>query len=79
MLITELDHYFNRKVLQIKNDFDILSLSWWEVQASKYLIFQFITREDLLAILESTIVIESFFSTSSRMVSLDYKRLHSKN
>jgi len=77
MLITELDHYFNRKVLQIRNDFDILS--WWEVQASKYLIFQFITREDLLAILESTIVIESFFSTSSRMVSLDYKRLHSKN
>jgi len=34
-------------------------------------IFQFIIR-DLLAIFESTIVIESLFSTSSRMVSLDY-------
>lgn len=48
-------------------------LLWWKMNGSKYPILEKITR-DILAILVSTVVSESAFSTESRIID-EYKSL----
>uniref|UniRef100_A0A2N9H493 HAT C-terminal dimerisation domain-containing protein n=1 Tax=Fagus sylvatica TaxID=28930 RepID=A0A2N9H493_FAGSY len=61
----ELDHYLKDDLMPRTLDFDILA--WWKANGPKYPTLQRIAR-DILAILVSTVALESTFSTSGRHV-----------
>ncbi|CAH9076987.1 unnamed protein product [Cuscuta europaea] len=71
----ELDHYLDDDVLPMTDDFNILL--WWKVNGVKYPTLQAIAK-DILAIPVSTVVSESAFSASGRLVSPHRNRLHPK-
>ena len=71
--ITELDHYLEEDVLLDNSQFDILL--WWKLNGVKYPVLQTIAR-NILAIPVSTVVSESAFSSSGRLVSPHRNRLH---
>ncbi|XP_070676309.1 zinc finger BED domain-containing protein DAYSLEEPER-like [Malus domestica] len=70
---SDLDLYLGEKVLPRTQDFDILS--WWKTNGNKYPILHQIAR-DILAILVSTVALESSFSTGGRIISPHRSRLH---
>ncbi|XP_028952706.1 zinc finger BED domain-containing protein RICESLEEPER 2-like [Malus domestica] len=71
---SDLDLYLGEKVLPRTQDFDILSL--WKTNGIKYPILHQIAR-DTLAILVSTVALESSFSIGGRIISPHRSRLHS--
>ena len=73
--MNELHHYLDDKVLQMKDDFDILS--WWKGQNVKYLNLQCIAR-DLSSIYVFIVASELSFSTCSGLVSFLRSRFHLK-
>ena len=62
---SELDRYLHDRPVLETNDFDILA--WWKIHASTYPILAEIAR-DVLAIPISSVVSESAFSTSGRVL-----------
>ena len=62
----EFDHFIDEGVLKRSEDFDILG--WWKSNGLKYPTLQRIAK-DILAIYVTTVVSESTFSTSGRLLS----------
>ena len=71
----EFDHFIDERVLKGSEDFDILA--WWKSNGLKYPTLQRIAR-DILALLVTTVALESAFSNSGRLLSPHRSRLHPK-
>ena len=71
----EFDHFIDKGVLKMSEDFDVLG--WWKSNGFKYPTLQRIAK-DILAIPVTTVVSESAFSTSGRLLSPHRSRLHPK-
>ncbi|KAK9988567.1 hypothetical protein SO802_028806 [Lithocarpus litseifolius] len=71
----EFDHFIDEEVLKRSENFDILAR--WKSNGLKYPTLQRIAK-DILAIPITTVTSESAFSTSGRLLSPHYSRLHPK-
>ena len=71
----EFDHFIDEGVLKRNEEFDILA--WWKNNGLKYHILQKIAK-DILVILVITVASKFAFSTSGRLLSSHYSRLHPK-